>query len=87
LTTLLFKDKDLLIYPNPTDNYLNIIIEEAVSNSSIQVFNMNGKILLSKELNESTIRIDVSNLTNGLCYVRQLGDAGNIIMKSKFVKI
>lgn len=86
-TPELSKNKHLTIYPNPSENYLNIIVNDAVSNSLIQVFNVTGKLLLSKELNSNTNRINVSAFPNGFYYIQHVDGAGHIITKSKFLKI
>ena len=86
-TSELTKNHNLIVYPNPSNNYLNISLDEGVSNSSIQIYNMNGQLLLSRALNSNTIRIDVSDFINSLYFVHQLDGAGKIIASTKFMKI
>ena len=56
----------LTLYPNPTTNVLNIVTNDNVIDS-IQVFNLQGQMLLAKTYaNEHNITIDLSRYSNGI---------------------
>lgn len=71
----------LSAYPIPTNNILNIENPENGSNK-IEVYDTNGKIVISKSFqsNESKIYLNVENLSNGI-YIYKIGD-----LTSKFTK-
>jgi len=66
------------MFPNPTQNVLNIVPSEEVE--SIKIYSSYG--LLVKEISNTTI--DVSTLSNGL-YFAQVSINGKILTK-KFIK-
>ncbi len=75
----------LVIYPNPVQNQLNIfnIIPEEYDRAAI--YNMQGAMLQQKTINTSTARIDISNLSDGV-YLFVLRSSAALKEKSiKFV--
>ncbi len=62
--------KDVQVYPNPCDSYLNIILKPNVSEKSfIQLFNSSGQ--LKFENNTSTeLTIDMNNYEKGIYFLR-----------------
>ncbi|NRD22261.1 VCBS repeat-containing protein [Winogradskyella litoriviva] len=73
---------DLTIYPNPVENELFINTSSQVINKIATVFDINGKRVLNLKLKSN--RIDVSNLTSGVYFLR-LESQGKT-MKRKFIK-
>lgn len=63
------------IYPNPTSDYVNILIEDEVK--IVTVFNMQGKEILKTNSN----RVDVSNLTSGVYMIEVITNSGKAISK------
>lgn len=63
-----FKNNDIKIYPNPTDNQLNIDMgDESNYVKSIKIISTNGLVL--KELNKYEANIDLSTLEAGFYFV------------------
>lgn len=57
------------MYPNPTNGVVSIRNKQ-LNNASITVYDLNGRALLSKELNSTESEINISNLSNGLYIFR-----------------
>ena len=54
----------IIVYPNPTQNIINI---ETRLNIEVEIYDVMGKKLKHiKEHNEYTLRLDLSDLANGL---------------------
>jgi len=56
------------MYPNPTNDYL--YISSKTNNSSINIYNITGKMVLSKTLAQGENIINVSNLASGIYLTR-----------------
>lgn len=58
----------LAVYPNPTNDNLNV--QAATAISSVEVLNVLGQVLIEKSINSTTANIDMSNLGTGNYFVR-----------------
>ncbi|WP_299432794.1 glycoside hydrolase family 9 protein [uncultured Aquimarina sp.] len=58
------------VFPNPTNQILNIRSTVSTSSSSIEMYSIQGKKIFSKELNNEDSSLDISNLTSGLYLVK-----------------
>jgi len=73
------KDVLVKIYPNPTTNVLNI---ETVSNlKSIELYDVNGRILEINKLNLNRAVFDISKYKSGLYFVKITTEDGSKIEK------
>ena len=74
---------DAIFYPNPADDVIYIRRCDSTE-SLIFIFNMDGKILLSKQLTNDGNRMDISGLSPGV-YLVKLVDSG-VSSTSKLIK-
>ena len=76
----------LNIYPNPANNQLNIIFNNAINNNTIVLFDHLGKVCNNIQVQNieagGKITIDVSNLSSGLYFIHLIND--NISLKQSF---
>lgn len=75
--------KTINLHPNPTKNKL--YFNNLGSITTIEVIGVNGKIILQTNASPSKNFVDVSNLKNGLYYLRFF-DKEDIVSISKFIK-
>ncbi len=79
----------VIVYPNPNNGIFNIeISNKEITNSSIQICNMQGKIILQKDLSNSvnyTENIDISNFAKGI-YLLKVEIKGKSIFKKLIVQ-
>ena len=62
------KDDDKLgIYPNPAHNNVTINLKEA---ANLTIYDMNGRIILEKQLFEGNQKIDISNINSGIYFMK-----------------
>lgn len=62
------------IYPNPTDDVVNIKADSTIR--SIQVYDVQGRILISKILSEENASVDLSSYSSGIYYLKINSDNG-----------
>ncbi len=65
-------DEDNLIYPNPTDGIVNF--ELASSVNAVEIYNMDGKLLLRKEVQYANETIDLSDYASGIYLINLKGN-------------
>ena len=73
------KNSDIKIYPNPTNNIINIEGLNKNENNTIQIFDVQGKLVITKTINEKGT-IDLSELNKGV-YVIKIGELAQRIVK------
>ena len=71
-----FKEKtNLSIYPNPTNGYVTIQLDEIPKNVVINIKDVLGKTLLEQKANSTSTLINVSSLPEGIYYVELINDS------------
>ena len=63
-------NKDFYTYPNPTNKVINIETQETNTKYTVCILNMYGFELLKQQVESSKSHLDLSNLPNGLYFVK-----------------
>ena len=69
----------IMVYPNPATSMLNINMD--VSRAELIIFDLNGRSLLFKNINENTTVLNISNLSNGLYILQIISESGTFSKK------
>ncbi|MCD4790468.1 MAG: T9SS type A sorting domain-containing protein, partial [Bacteroidales bacterium] len=70
------------VYPNPGNGIFNIeISNKEMPNSSIQIFNSQGKIIFQNELSDYTETIDISKFDKGIYLLKVTSENKSIFKK------
>jgi hypothetical protein len=70
------------VFPNPTDG--NLLVSCNCKNCIFEVYDVAGKMVLSKKINEIATKVDVTTLNNGV-YMYRLTEAGKTIKSDKLI--
>ncbi len=73
-----------VIYPNPTSDVLNFNVKGTEA-TSINIYSLDGKLLLSQDANGAAGSVNVSSLNAGM-YIYQIATTSGESVKSTFVK-
>lgn len=73
------------IYPNPTNNELNIELPNSDFNGTLNLMDGSGKIIFQKSLQQSHDKISLYDLSNGI-YIVQVKDKNGNIHQQKVMK-
>lgn len=67
---------DVVMYPNPAQNTVNINLEEIMDNLDLSIYDMNGKMVLAQNLrmDSKTASLDISRLNKGIYFVKLRGE-------------
>ncbi len=74
---------DIKVYPNPTNNYINIETLD-LSLSIVELYDLNGRKVLSQEIDNSN-KIDLTSLNSGIYFMHIL-DENRVISIHKIIK-
>jgi plastocyanin len=61
--------QDFLFFPNPTENLVNLRVNEQRIGSSISVYDYSGKVVLQNKINNADSRLSIENLSPGLYFL------------------
>lgn len=77
-----FAFEDLSISPNPTSESFTIQATKLVSETTISIYDIQGKLLLSEKMipQNGTLKLEVSSLENGVYFVK-ISSEGNSVVK------
>ena len=75
-----FEASSIKLYPNPTSNILNVSVEQLNElPDNMKLYNMLGQLVLEKDINNTNdLSIDMSNLNNGMYFLKLQRDAQSI---------
>ena len=84
-TTILLEKQNFKIYPNPTQNILNIELQSIDNDQNhIEIYDLSGKQVYSSITSDKNIQVDVSELTQGLYIIKVYNN--NFVLNQKFIK-
>jgi uncharacterized repeat protein (TIGR01451 family) len=75
-----FDDDQITVYPNPVHNLLNIYMRNR-ADANVQVMDVLGKIVLSKNTNGQNTQLELSDLSNGMYFVKVNADGDSKTFK------
>jgi len=73
----LSESKSFSIYPNPTQNIININVNSEDLGLPIKLFDIYGKVVLSKRIDQADINLDLENLADGIYFIRVEDNKGS----------
>ncbi|WP_329805521.1 T9SS type A sorting domain-containing protein [Flavobacterium facile] len=76
------KDNSVSIYPNPTNSIINIKCDNTIK--SLELFDVQGRILITKMVNDHSDVLDISNKANGIYFLKITSENG--IKVEKLIK-
>jgi hypothetical protein len=74
------------IFPNPAKDRLNINVNNLPGKTSIQLFDVNGRVVLSQQMVQNNSALNISTVPSGIYLVRLNNADGKSIYQQKFVK-
>ena len=77
-------EKTLNFYPNPANAHITLEIKIPIDKTSLSILNTKGQELIKQQITTTQFKIDVSQLPNGVYFVKLMNAKG--IEVGKFVK-
>jgi len=73
------------IYPNPVNNQIHIIVKN-VKTATLNVYDVQGKIVYSEKIKNENSEIDFTSFSKGFYLFKIIDENGNILKAEKIVK-
>lgn len=74
------------VFPNPAHKMLNVHVPGLSTRANIHVFDINGRLLINRQITQANTALDVNKLANGVYFIKVDDVNGHTIYQSKFVK-
>jgi hypothetical protein len=74
------------LYPNPAKNTLNINITGNDEVKTINVFDVNGKLVMSQQASPVNTALNIRPLSGGIYFLKVTGAGGKELYQQKFIK-
>ncbi len=83
-----FNDFQLNFFPNPTNNFIDVVITQDIefSNLSYSIQTINGVLIKHNKIHANKFRIELDNYSKGILFLI-IRDNENIIEVNKIVKL
>ncbi len=72
-------DETIQLYPNPTQNKININASTVIK--SVQIFDVQGRIIMTKIADNSAVSLDLSQYANGVYLIKINREKGSVLEK------
>lgn len=76
---------EIKVYPNPTASKLFLNYGDLRKNSSYQLFDENGRLILERKISESLSEIEMDKYTSGI-YILKVFENSTVIKSFKIIK-
>ncbi len=77
MATQSYNDEQFMVYPNPANNLVNIKTKAVNGDTKIQIFDINGRSVMQRNLSVNETQIDVSQLTTGIYILKMTNDTAS----------
>jgi hypothetical protein len=84
--TITHSANDVLLYPNPANNELNVVYDGSADIKNIGVYNIIGKLLTVYKVSGASANLNLEHIPSGIYFVRLLNSQGNAVVTRKFTK-
>jgi len=71
---LLTQNLSISVSPNPASDHINVSLEKAVQGGSFEIYNVQGRLVGKRQMNDLNARFDISSLPAGMYYYRMCKD-------------
>ena len=78
---------DVILYPNPSHDEVNVIYNASADIKSIAVYNIIGKVMAVYKVTENNnANLNIENIPSGIYFVRLMNSNGSVVLTRKFTK-
>jgi len=79
------KNDNLFIYPNPATSYFYIKLNDLITQYNMEVFDNNGKLILTKVINENDFLVGCEKWKKGMYLIRISNSNGSTTESKKII--
>ena len=81
----LYGDTKQGMFPNPNNGSFDLMVPQAISNATVEILDLSGKVILCEKLNSNKQRINLNLISRGV-YIVSLNQNGSIKTEKLIIK-
>ena len=78
--------EEVLLYPNPASNEINLVYDANADIKNIAVYNVIGKVMAIYKVTGNSANLDLESVPAGIYFVRLVNAKGEVVSTRKFTK-
>ena len=86
VTNINNQESNILLYPNPAREELNVVFSATADIKTIAVYNIIGKVLVVYKVTGDSANMNLENIPSGIYFVRLTNSHGDVVVTRKFTK-
>ncbi|MFD1553334.1 T9SS type A sorting domain-containing protein [Putridiphycobacter roseus] len=67
------------IYPNPSNGTFNVVLNEVLENTLVNITNVAGQVIYSSSINQTNNTIELTNIETGIYYIQVSNNNGSTV--------
>lgn len=79
-------EENIVMYPNPATNELNVVYDASYDIKNIAVYNIIGKMMNVYKVAGNSANLNIENIPSGIYFVKLYNANGNAVLTRKFTK-
>lgn len=79
-------ETNVLLYPNPASNEINVVYDASADVKNIAVYNIIGKVITVYRVTGNSANLNLENTPSGIYFVKLLSSTGQVVATRKFTK-
>ena len=78
--------EDVLLYPNPAGDEINVVYDADADVKTIAVYNVIGRVMSVYKVNGNSANLNLENIPAGIYFARLANSKGEVVVTRKFTK-
>ena len=86
VTNINSTENEVVLYPNPARDELNVVYSPNADVKTIAVYNIIGKVMAVYKVTNTSANLSLENIPSGIYFVRLSNSHGDVVVTRKFTK-
>jgi len=87
VSNVVHSDDNVVLFPNPARNELNVIFNESLDIHSVAICNLIGKAVSVFKTSGNSAKLNIDNIPSGIYFIRLMDANNNVVTTRKFTRL
>jgi hypothetical protein len=88
ITTTITSSDDVMLFPNPAREFVNVIFDGKAGVKTIAIYNLIGKLIgpVYRPSDNNSAKIELNDMPNGVYFLRLMNGQGQVVATRRFIR-